>query len=61
MLDEPMWFLFMRNCRWTVRAITREFNVSRAIAQHIQHTFPSLRECRQIASAAEALTSQVGH
>lgn len=60
-MDEPLWFVFMRNCRWTVKRIQREFSVTRAIAQHIQHAFPSLRECRAIAAASEELISQVGH
>lgn len=58
---QPNWYGAMREHCWTVRNIMREFRVTRAIAQHIQHAFPSYDECRAIVSAHEELTSQVGH
>lgn len=47
--------------RWTVRDIKREFDVPRAIAQSIQHTWPTFSECWQIADESSLLRQQVGH
>ena len=58
---QPNWFLAMREHCWTVRNIMREFSVTRAIAQHIQHAFPSYDEAKAIEAAHEELTTQVGH
>lgn len=58
---DPLWFRAMVEFRWTVRDIKREFDVPRAIAQSIQHTWPTFSECWQIADESSLLRQQVGH
>lgn len=59
--SDPLWFRAMVEFRWTVRNIKREFDVPRAIAETIQDSWPTWKECWQISSASLALREQVGH
>lgn len=56
-----MWFTVMVEVRWTVREIKRVFDVPRAVAQSIQSTRPTLRECWKISDESSLLRQQVGH
>lgn len=60
-IREPIWFTAMVEFRWTVRDIMFEFQVPTAIARDIQDTWPTSRQCFDIAAEALALREQIGH
>jgi hypothetical protein len=57
----PNWYEAMVEFRWTVGNIMLKFRVPRAIASHIQHTFPCYADACRIAEAHRQLCDQVGH
>jgi hypothetical protein len=57
----PNWYKTMVEFRWTVKNIMWKFGVTRAIAVHIQRTFPSYADACLIASSHKELCEQVGH
>ena len=59
--DGPNWYEAMREFQWTVKNIMRNFGVTRAIAVHIQKSFPEYRDACLIAASHRELCEQVGH
>jgi hypothetical protein len=60
-MSTPNWFAAMVQFSWTIKTISRSFDVPREIAQQIQRDFPSYPNVCAIASAHRALCSQIGH
>ncbi len=58
---QPNWYAAMVEFKWTVRNIMVKFDVPRAVAADIQHTFPTFEDACRIARTHKELCAQVGH